>query len=170
MNARSSIIVAFAVCLPTAPAPVSASAQTDSDAVLSETELMRQATGRMANDEWAEATVLWSRLLVINPHHVVGYLNRAMSRFRSGDCAGREEDARRALEILADSTRPTLPQLETLVYRAEALGHLQDFPGAITLLETAGDLSDLAPVRIVLSQMRRRGAGTFDWACRHDQM
>ncbi len=130
---------------------------------------MRQATERMANDEWTEATVAWSRLLAINPHHVVGYLNRAMSRFRSGDCAGREADARRALEILADSTRPALPQLEALVYGAEALGHLQDFSRAIRLLETASDLSDQPPVRIILSQMRRRADGSPDWGCRHDQ-
>ena len=109
------------------PTDGDAVAQQKTGAGLSKEELVGKATDHMANDRWAEATNLGSMVIEIDPFYVVGYLNRAMSRFRAGDCDGREVDARRALEVIADSTGLVLPQLESLVYRAQALGHLQNF-------------------------------------------
>ena len=130
------------------------------------TEWIAQATRHMADDEWREAVTVWSRVVTADSTHVVAYLNRAMSHFRAGDCAAREADARHALSLL-DGDRVPLPELERLVYRAQAHGHLLEFGAAIDLLEAAAELDPSSrPVEIVLRLTHRRANGEFDWECR----
>ncbi len=107
---------------------------------------------------------MWSRVIGKDSTHVVAHLNRAMSRYRAGDCEGRQADARRALELLDGGATPG--ELESLVYRAQAHGHLLQFDHAIRLLEDAQKrYPDSRPVTITLNQTRRRASGSFDWSC-----
>ncbi len=126
--------------------------------------LMQQATEHMAVDEWDEAALMWSRVIAEDSTHVVAHLNRAMSRYRAGDCEGRNADARQALRLLDQGGAPG--EMEEIVYRAQAHGHLLQFDETIRLLEQAADrYPDSRPVSITLRQMRRRASGDFDWTC-----
>ncbi len=103
-------------------------------------------------------------LLTIEFSNVVAHLNRAMSFFRAGNCAGRRADAQQALSLLDD--RAVAGELERLVYLAQAHGHLLEFERAIELLEDASvRYPNSRPVGVTLSQMRRRASGAFDWSC-----
>ena len=138
--------------------------QTTSAADSSITAWMQQATQRMAVDEWSQAAALWSKVIVGDSTHVVAYLNRAMSRYRAGDCEGRGADARQVLRLLDGGV--VSGDVERLVYRAQAHGHLLEFEQAVRLLEQAETrYPDSRPVTIVLRQMRRRATGEFDWTC-----
>jgi tetratricopeptide (TPR) repeat protein len=129
---------------------------------------MQQATQHMALDEWAQAAAVWSKVIVEDSTHVVAHLNRAMSRYRAGDCEGRDADARQALRLLNGGAVPA--DLERLVYRAQAHGHLLEFEQAVRLLEDAESrYPDSRPVSVTLLQMRRRASGEFDWTCGSNQ-
>ena len=153
---RAALLMALAL-----PCAVPAAGQSADTSI---TAWMQQATQHMAADEWGEATVMWSRVIAEDSTHVVAHLNRAMSRYRAGDCEGREADARQALRLLDQGAAPGT--LEEMVYRAQAHGHLLQFDDTIRLLEEAEDrYPDSRPVSITLRQMRRRASGDFDWTC-----
>ncbi len=63
---------------------------------------IHQATQHMAVDEWDQAAALWSKVIAADSRHVVAHLNRAMSFYRAGNCAGRRADAQQALSLLDD--------------------------------------------------------------------
>ena len=125
---------------------------------------IHQATQHMAVDEWDQAAALWSKVIAADSRQVVAHLNRAMSFYRAGNCEGRRADAQQALSLLDD--RAVAGELERLVYRAQAHGHLLEFERAIELLEAASvRYPNSRPVSVTLSQMRRRESGAFDWSC-----
>ncbi len=158
------MITTHKITLLTAFALAWATPSNGQSADLSTSALIQQATQHMAVDEWNKATAVWSRVIAEEPTHVVAHLNRAMSRYRAGDCEGREADARQVLRLVDQGATPGT--LEEMVYRAQAYGHLLQFDDTIRLLEEAEDrYPDSRPVSITLRQMRRRASGDFDWTC-----
>lgn len=166
MRLRSTVLVLVMIMARAGPSGLLAAQQEGNEAdSLQVQALMREATLHMAGDRWAEAAEAWSRVIAVSPTHVVAYLNRAMSHYRAGHCEERENDARRALEILGEATTDS-EALEPLAYRAQAHAHLMELDQAIRLLEEARqDNPDSRPAGILLNQMRRRAAGTSPWHC-----